>query len=125
MHAADIGQDSHDSICRHAARWPSSRPRFSHPAGIDFMEQTMSKRSGLPPYRPRRTIPPKSPTGIGPSDAIANVLIGMQVQLTRIDGHLDRMDDRFDKMDGRFDRMDDRFATMDARFDKMDGGVDR
>jgi uncharacterized protein YdcH (DUF465 family) len=99
---------------RHPARVSSS------PAGIDFMEQAMSKRSGLPPYRPRRMIPPKPSAGIAPSDALATVLIDMQVQLTRIDGHLDRMDDRFDKMDSRFDRMDDRFYKMDSRFDKMD-----
>jgi hypothetical protein len=126
MRAAEIGQDSHDSICRHAARWLSSRPRSSNPAGIDFMEQAMSKRNGVPPYRPRRTTPaPKTPAGIAPSDAVATVLIGMQVQLTRIDGRLDRMDDRFDKMDDRFDRMDDRFDKMDDRFDKMDGRFDR
>jgi len=90
------------------------------------MEQAMSKRSGSPPYRPRRTIPsPNPPAGIAPSDAVATVLIDMQLQLTRIDGRLDRMDDRFDRMDGRFDRMDDRFDRMDDRFDKMDDRFDR
>jgi hypothetical protein len=126
MHAAEIGQDSHDSIRRHAARWPSSRPRFSNSAGIDFMEQAMSKRSGQPPYRPRRTIPaPRPPAGIAPNDAVATVLIDMQVQLTRIDARLDRMHDRFDKMDRRFDTMDRRFDTMDDRFDKMDDRFDK
>ena len=85
------------------------------------MEQAMSKRSGSPPYRPRRTIPsPNPPAGIAPSDAVATVLIDMQLQLTRIDGRLDRMDDRFDRMDGRFDRMDDRFDKMDDRFDRIE-----
>jgi uncharacterized protein YdcH (DUF465 family) len=107
----------------HAGRHPARVS--SNPAGIDFMEQAMSKRSGLPPYRPRRMIPPKPSAGIAPSDALATVLIDMQVQLTRIDGHLDRMDDRFDKMDSRFDRMDDRFDRMDSRFDKMDCRFDK
>jgi uncharacterized protein YdcH (DUF465 family) len=126
MHAAEIGQDSHDSVRRHAARWLSSRPRFSNPAGIDFMEQAMSKRSGQPPYRPRRAIPaPRPPAVIAPNDAVATVLIDMQVQLTRIDARLDRMDDRFDTMDDRFDKMDGRFDKMDDRFDKMDDRFDK
>jgi len=121
MHAAEIGQDSHDSVRRHAARWLSSRPRFSNPAGIDFMEQAMSKRSGQPPYRPRRAIPaPRPPAVIAPNDAVATVLIDMQVQLTRIDARLDRMDDRFDTMDDRFDKMDDRFDKVDDRFDRVE-----
>jgi uncharacterized protein YdcH (DUF465 family) len=99
---------------------------FSIPAGIDIMEQAMSKRSGLPPYRPRRAIAaPNPPTGLGPGDAVAAVLVDIQVQLTRIDGRLDRMDDRFDKMDDRFDKVDDRFNKMDDRFDKMDERFDR
>ena len=90
------------------------------------MEQAMSKRSGQPPYRPRRTIPaPRPPAVIAPNDAVATVLIDMQVQLTRIDARLDRMDDRFDTMDDRFDKMDGRFDKMDDRFDKVDDRFDR
>jgi hypothetical protein len=90
------------------------------------MEQAMSKRSGFPPYRRRRSGPaPKSLAGIASGDAIATVLVDIQVQLTRIDGRLDRMDDRFDRMDQRFDTMDDRFDKMDDRFDKMDDRIER
>ena len=86
----------------------------------------MSKRSGQPPYRPRRAIPaPRPPAVIAPNDAVATVLIDMQVQLTRIDARLDRMDDRFDTMDDRFDKMDGRFDKMDDRFDKVDDRFDR
>ena len=83
------------------------------------MEQAMSKRSGLPPYRPRRMIPPRPSAGIASSDALSTVLIDMQVQLTRIDGRLDRIDDRFDRMDGRFDKMGDRFDRIEARIKEI------
>ena len=67
----------------------------------------MSKRSGPPPYRPRRTKPAsKPPAGLASGDAIAAVLVDMQVQLTRIDGRLYRVDDRLDRMDDRFDRIE-------------------
>jgi hypothetical protein len=85
------------------------------------MEQAMSKRSGIPPYRPRRAVPsPGAVASPAVGDAIATTLIGMQVQLTRIDGRLDRMDERFDKMDERFDRMDERFIRIDERFIRID-----
>jgi uncharacterized protein YdcH (DUF465 family) len=90
------------------------------------MERAMSKRSGFPPYRRRRSGPaPESSAGIAPGDAIATVLVDIQVQLTRIDGRLDRMDDRFDHMDQRFDHMDQRFDRIDVRFDKMDDRIER
>lgn len=88
------------------------------------MEQAMSKRSGFPPYRRRRSGPaPESSAGIAPGDAIATVLVDIQVQLTRIDGRLDRMDDRFDHMDQRFDRMDVRFDKMDDRIERVEVSV--
>jgi hypothetical protein len=105
----------------HAGRQPARVS--SNPAGIDFMEQAMSKRSGLPPYRPRRMIPPRPSAGIASSDALSTVLIDMQVQLTRIDGRLDRIDDRFDRMDGRFDKMDGRFDKMGDRFDRIEARI--
>jgi hypothetical protein len=89
------------------------------------MEQAMGKRSGLPPYRARRAVQAPRPVAepaIG--DAIATTLIGMQVQLTRIDGRLDRMDERFDRMDDRFDRMDERFVRIDERFVRIEGRLD-
>jgi hypothetical protein len=108
-------------MCRRAARWPSSRPRFFNPAGIDFMEQAMSKRSGIPPYRPRRAVQsPGTVASQAVGDAIATTLIGMQVQLTRIDGRLNRVDERFDRMDERFVRIDERFDRMDERFVRID-----
>nr|WP_063571876.1 hypothetical protein [Luteibacter rhizovicinus] len=85
------------------------------------MEQAMSKRSGIPPYRPRRAVQsPGTVASPAVGDAIATTLIGMQVQLTRIDGRLNRVDERFDRMDERFDRMDERFVRIDERFDRMD-----
>jgi hypothetical protein len=51
---------------------------------------------------------------------VAEILIEIRANSSRVDARFDSMDNRFESMDQRFDSMDQRFNSMDQRFDSMD-----